>query len=123
MIVRKVERNGREFMSSANYNVTLKEHNDGNTYVHFANAKPDPKGRRCYCVIFNDMSLNDVMCLTPNQVMMLKIAKGDEISITDWTEFYGITPDMVENMEPTKYGVSMQCKYRFEEVLAHKGSI
>ena len=110
-------------MSSANYNVTLKEHNDGNTYVHFANAKADPIGRRCYCVVFNDMSLNDVMCLTPKQVMMLKLAKGDEISITDWTEFYGMTPDMVENMEPTKYGASMQCQYTFEDVLGHKSSI
>ena len=110
-------------MSSANYSVTLKEHDDGNKYVHFANAKPDPKGRRCYCVVFNDMSLNDVMCLTPKQVMMLKLAKGDQISITDWTDFYGMTPDMIENMEPTKYGASMQCKYTFEDVLRHKTSI
>ena len=110
-------------MSSANYNVILKEHSDGNKYVHFANAKVDPKGRCCYCVIFNDMSLNDVMCLTPNQVMMLQLAKGSEISITDWTEFYGMTPDMIENMEPTKYGASMQCQYTFEDVLRHKTSI
>lgn len=63
------------------------------------------------------------MCLTPKQVMMLKIAKGNDISIKDWTEFYGITPNMVENMKPTKYGVSMQCKYTFEDVLGHKSNI
>jgi hypothetical protein len=110
-------------MSSVNYKVRTKVHFDGNRYVHFDSKYKDPKGRRCYAVVFNDLSLNDIMCLTPKQVMMLKIAKGDQIDIKDWTEFYGITPDMVENMEPTKYGVSMQCKHTFEEVLAHKGSI
>jgi hypothetical protein len=110
-------------MSSVNYSVTTEIHEDGNRYVHFNSLYKDPEGRRCYCVVFNDLSLNDIMCLTPKQVMMLKIAKGNDISIKDWTEFYGITPDMVENLEPTKYGVSMQCKYTFEDVLGHKSNI
>ena len=110
-------------MSLPNYKVTTRIHDDGRQIVYFKSDKQDPRGRRCYCVVFNDMSLNDVMCLTPNQVMMLQIAKGDEISITDWTEFYGMTPDMVENMEPTKYGASMQCQYTFEDVLRHKSSV
>ena len=50
------------------------------------------------------MSLNDVMCLI-KQVFMLQLTHGDNIEITDWTDFYGITPYMIENMPDTKYGV------------------
>ncbi len=129
MIVKKAEKSGREFMYSGrlpsrkDVSYTTKVHDDGREIIHFTGGKQDPDGRRCYCVIFNDMSLNDVMCLTPNQVMMLQIAKGDQISITDWTEFYGMTPNMVEDMEDTKYGVSMQCQYTFNDVLRHNSSI
>ena len=41
-------------------------------------------------VVFTDMSLNDVMCLI-KQVFMLQLTHGDNIEITDWTDFYGIT--------------------------------
>lgn len=106
-----------------NPNITTRIHPDGREIVYFKNSIPDPNGRRCYCVVFNDMSLNDIMCLTPKQAMMLKIAKGDEISIADWTDFYNITPHMVENLPDKKYGVSMQCKYTFEDVLRHKSNV
>ena len=106
-----------------NPNVTTRIHPDGKEIVFFKNSIPDANGRRCYCVVFTDMSLNDVMCLTPKQVFMLQITHGNNIQITDWTDFYGITPHMIENMPDTKYGVSMQCKYSYEDVLRHKISV
>ena len=69
------------------------------------------------------MSLNDVMCLIKQVIPVLQLTHGDNIEITDWTDFYGITPHMIENMPDTKYGVSMQCKYPYEDVLRHKSSI
>ena len=47
-------------MSLPNYKVTTRIHDDGRRIVYFKSGKQDPKGRRCYCVVFNDMSLNDV---------------------------------------------------------------
>ena len=95
MIENKEEKNGKVYMYSVkiNPNVTTRIHPDGKEIVFFKNSIPDANGRRCYCVVFTDMSLNDVMCLTPKQVFMLKLTHGDKIEITDWTDFYDMITD------------------------------
>ena len=72
-------------------------------------------------VVFTDMSLNDVMCLTQASIHVATYTWYN-IEITDWTDFYGII-HMIENMPRYKIRRSMQCKYPYEDVLRHKSSI
>ena len=65
-----------------------------------------------------------MMHVESSKYPMLQLTHGDNIEITDWTDFYGITPYMIENMPDTKIRISsMQCKYSYEDVLRHKSSI
>ena len=50
------------YSAKINPNVTTRIHPDGREIVYFKNSIPDANGRRCYCVVFTDMSLNDDAC-------------------------------------------------------------
>ena len=100
--------------------LAIKVHEDGRERFWFP-GRPDPNGLRCYCVVFNDMSFNEIIAMTPKQAMMLEFAHGADIEISDWTEEFNLQPHMLEEHD-TVYG-SFATKHKYEDVLAYKKSI
>ena len=96
---------------------------NGKETVWFAHNQPDPKGRRCYCVVFQDMSVNDLIVMTEKQAFMLKLKHGDKITIADWTDMFNMQPDMIENMPPHKYGISISPTKTFEDIYTHTSTV
>ena len=96
---------------------------DGNENMWFKDAQPDPDGRRCYCVVFSDMSLNDVVVMTAKQAFLLEIKHGDKIVIADWTETFNIQPHMFDELGPDKYGIDLTNKFTFEDVYNYNSHI
>ena len=79
------------------YTVELKDVGKSVPQVYFNTGENvDRLKTRCWCVIFADMTLNDVVCGTEHEMFLLKFKYGDRIVISDWTERYGLTPSMLK---------------------------
>ena len=89
---------------------------DGNETVWFRNGIPDPEGRRCYCVVFQDMSLNDIVIMTKQQAFMLELKHGENIVISDWTIIFNKRPDMLKELTKPKYGACITEGVTYEDI-------
>ena len=90
-------------------------------YIH--KNEPDPLGRRVYCVVANDMSINELVPMTPKEYMMLKLSKGDQYTFEDWTEIFNIQPkdlDILDNKQI--YGVSASNRYTYKTLMQYDTS-
>lgn len=90
---------------------------NGNEQFYVHSATPDPQGRRCYCVVAQDMSFNDVVVMTPQQRMMVELKFGHRIDIEDWTEIFNIQPDMLTEFHGNKYGVKTEERITYNELM------
>lgn len=90
---------------------------DGKEQFYIHDAKPDPDGRRCYCVVAQDMSFNDVVVMTPKQMVLAKLKFGDFITIADWTESFNMQPYMLEEFHGEKYGAVTMQRLTYEDLM------
>ena len=84
---------------------------DGKEQFYIQNNKPDPQGRRVYCVVAKDMSFNELVPLTNKELMWVKLKHGEFLTLEDWTETFNIQPkDLTLLKNNPLYGV-----YRADE--------
>lgn len=95
-----------------------KVQSNGKEQFYVQNAVQDPHGRRCYCVVAQDMSFNDIVVMTPQQKMMVVMKFGDYLEIADWTETFNMQPYMLEELKGTKYGVKTDEKITYEDLMS-----
>jgi len=94
---------------------------NGTERFYIQNNQPDPLDRRVYCVIANDMSINELVPMTPKEFMMLKLSKGDQLTIEDWTETFNIQPkdlDILAKKNPI-YGASASNRYTYKTLMQY----
>jgi hypothetical protein len=84
-------------------------------YIH--SAEQDPLGRRVYCVIAADMSINELVPMTPQEMTLVKIKYGDRMVIEDWTETFNIQPSTLENLPEGIYGKGTSKQYKFKDLM------
>jgi len=97
-----------------------KVNSQGKEQFYIVNANPDPQGRRVYCVVANDMSLNELVPLTKQEYLMLKLAKGDQYTFEDWTECFNIQPEHLELVGDNPiYGRYSNKHYTYETLMQY----
>ena len=84
-------------------------------YIH--SAEQDPLGRRVYCIVAADMSVNELIPMTPQEMTLVKIKYGDRMVIEDWTETFNIQPSTLENLPEGIYGKGTSKQYKFEDLM------
>ena len=84
-------------------------------YIH--SAEQDSLGRRVYCVVAEDMSINELIPMTPQEMILVKIKYGDRMVIEDWTETFNIQPSTLENLPEGIYGKGTSKQYKFEDLM------
>jgi len=85
-------------MSSVKYSVELRDVGKRTPQVYFNTGEDVAELKtRCWCVIFADMTLNDVVVANGGEMLLLKLKYGDRIVISDWTSKYGLTPAMLRS--------------------------
>ncbi len=84
-------------------------------YIH--SAEQDPLGRRVYCVVAADMSINELIPMTPQQMTLVKIKYGDRMEIEDWTETFNIQPSTLEDMPGGLYGKGTSKQFTFNDIM------
>jgi hypothetical protein len=83
---------------SAKYTVELKDVGKRLPRVYFNSGEDTSVLKtRCWCVIFADMTLNDIVCATESEIFLLRLKYGERCVISDWTERYGLTPEMLRS--------------------------
>jgi hypothetical protein len=83
---------------TAKYSVELKDVGKKLPQVYFNSGEDVAKlTTRCWCVIFADMTLNDIVCATESEIFLLRLKYGARCVISDWTEKYGLTPEMLRS--------------------------
>ena len=91
---------------------------NGNEQFFINNAVPDAEGRRVYCCVAEDMTLNDLVALTPNQKMMCDLKFGAKLLWEDWTEAFNIQPSHLEETEMDHmYGARLHKGLTFERLM------
>lgn len=90
---------------------------EGNEHFYIHSAEQDPLGRRVYCVIAADMSINELVPMTPQEMTLVKIKYGDRMVIEDWTETFNIQPSTLENLPEGIYGKGTSKQYKFEDLM------
>ena len=96
---------------------------NGDETIWFRHGESDPDGRRCYCVVFGDMQINDVVIMTAKQAFLLELKHADKIVIADWTEMFNMQPHMLDELGPNKYGIELKCEYTFEDVYNYNSCV
>ena len=86
-------------------------------YIH--SAVQDPMGRRVYCVVAEDMSINELVPMTPQEMTLVKIKYGDRMVIEDWTETFNIQPSTLENMPDGIYGKGTSKQFTFDGIMQY----
>ena len=86
-------------------------------YIH--SAVQDPMGRRVYCVVAEDMSVNELVPMTPQQMTLVKIKYGDRMVIEDWTETFNIQPSTLEDMPDGIYGKGTSKQFTFDGIMQY----
>ena len=76
---------------TATYSVELKDVGKSTPQVYFNLTT------RCWCVIFADMTLNDIVCATESEIFLLRLKYGERCVVSDWTTKYGLTPEMLRS--------------------------
>ncbi len=84
-------------------------------YIH--SAEQDSLGRRVYCIVAADMSVNELIPMTPQEMTLVKIKYGDRMVIEDWTETFNIQPSTLENLPEGIYGKGTSKQYKFEDLM------
>lgn len=93
---------------------------DGSERFYIQNNQPDQLGRRVYCIVANDMSINELVSMTPKEFMMLKLSKGDLFTIEDWTETFNIQPKDLDILDKNPiYGVSATNRYTYKSLMQY----
>jgi hypothetical protein len=71
---------------TAKYSVELKDVGKKLPQVYFNSGEDVAKlTTRCWCVIFADMTLNDIVCATESEIFLLRLKYGARCVISDWT--------------------------------------
>ena len=86
-------------------------------YIH--SAEQDPLGRRVYCVVAADMSVNELVPMTPQQMTLVKIKYGDQLVIEDWTSTFNIHPGILEDMPDGIYGKGTSKQFTFDGIMQY----
>jgi len=94
-----------------------KVQSNGNETFWCKDQKSDPDGKRCYCVVTQNMTLNEVVCMTPKQAMWIKLKYADAIEVADWTDTFNIHPDTLRKLPDPLYGKSLQNEVTFEDIM------
>jgi hypothetical protein len=92
---------------------------DGNETFYVKDAEPDPDGKRCYCVVTQDMRLNEIVVMTPQEMTLIKIKFGDQMIIEDWTEIFNIHPKTLEKIPDGIYGKRYDVSVTFNELMQY----
>lgn len=96
---------------------------NGNEQFYIQDNEPDPEGKRVYCVVANNMSLNELVPLTKQEYLMLKLAKGDQYTFEDWTETFNIQPKDLQILEDQPlYGVDTSQKHDYQSLMQYDTS-
>ena len=124
MINLLAEKNTKVFMSSNGLNRfrrarLTKVQPDGTERFYIHDNKPDPDGRRVYCVIAQNMTLNDLCALNNNELMFVKLKFGDALITEDWTASFNIQPHNLHDVNNGHiYGSSLHKGLDFEKLMA-----
>ena len=92
---------------------------EGTEQFYIQNAEPDPLGKRVYCVVAADMSVNELVPMTPQQMTLVKIKYGDRMVIEDWTETFNIQPSTLEDMPDGIYGKGTSKQFTFDGIMQY----
>jgi len=117
----QAEKNTRVYMSLKKFREAglTKVNAEGKEHFYIHSAKQDPLGRRVYCVIASDMSINELVPLTPKEMTLVKIKYGDRIVIEDWTTTFNIHPSILDELPEGIYGKGTSKQYTFEDIMQY----
>ena len=90
---------------------------DGKEHFYIHSAEQDPLGRRVYCVVANNMSMKELVPMTPQEMTWLKIKFGDQLVIEDWTSTFNIQPSTLEDMPDGIYGKGTSKQFTFNDIM------
>jgi|TARA_R110001592_G_scaffold20761_3_gene83799 hypothetical protein len=90
---------------------------EGTEQFYIQNAEPDPLGKRVYCVVASNMSLNELVPMTPQEMTLVKIKYGDQLVIEDWTSTFNIHPGILEDMPDGIYGKGTSKQFTFNDIM------
>lgn len=90
---------------------------EGKEHFYIHSAEQDSLGRRVYCIVAADMSVNELVPMTPQEMILVKIKYGDRMVIEDWTETFNIQPSTLENLPEGIYGKGTSKQYKFEDLM------
>ena len=100
--------------------LTMLHPRTGREQFYIQDNEPDPEGRRVYCVVANDMSINELVPMTSKEFMMLKLSKGDQFTFEDWTETFNIQPKDLDILDKNPlYGVSASNRYTYKSLMQY----
>ena len=74
--------------------------------------------KRCYCVVATDMRFNDVVAMTPQEMMMVQLKFGERLDIADWTETFNLQPEQLTEFKGEKYGVETTQRLTYEDLMS-----
>jgi len=115
MSLKKFRAAGKKFREAG----LTKVQPNGNETFYVKDAISDPDGKHCYCVVTQDMRLNEIVVMTPQEMTLIKIKFGDHMLIEDWTEIFNIHPETLEKIPDGIYGKSYNVSVTFNELMQY----
>jgi hypothetical protein len=64
------------------------------------------------------MRFNDVVAMTPQEMMMVQLKFGERLDIADWTETFNLQPEQLTEFKGEKYGVETTQRLTYEDLMS-----